>query len=732
MPQRIQVRLRGIVQGVGFRPFVYNLALRLGLAGYVLNDSSGLIAEVEGPGAAIKAFLKALESEHPPLAWIQDRAVTSLPLNGDREFRIRPSVAETGKFALISPDIATCAECLADCTDPGNRRYGYAFTNCTNCGPRYTIIRDIPYDRPHTTMAGFTMCAECRAEYDNPANRRFHAQPNACPACGPELSAEIAEAQRRLAEGEILAIKGLGGFHLACDARNRAAVGRLRARKRRSDKPFAVMVRDLEAARELCAVDDAAAGALSGPRHAIVILPRCEGAGLPGPIAPGNPTLGVMLPYTPLHHLLFRGAAFAALVMTSGNLSEEPIVVENHDARERLGGVADWFLVHNRDIYMRADDSVVRMFEGEERVMRRSRGYAPQTLDVGRELPELLACGGELKNVFCLTKGTHAILSQHIGDLENYETLVFFEETLANLKKLFRVAPRAVAYDLHPGYLSTKYALGLAGLAKIGVQHHHAHIASCMAENGLTGEVIGVAMDGTGYGVDGAIWGGEFLVASYAGFERRAHLRYVPLAGGDAAVREPWRSALGYAGAAERLAGVAGHIGEQRLRAVQRMIATGTNTVMTSSCGRLFDAVAALIGLRYEVNFEGQAAIELEAIVDASCEERYGFDIGGEELDFRPMMERIVREDAAPSVVAARFHNTLAGAIHEMCLRMRRESGLKRVCLSGGTFQNMRLLGLVARALGASGFELFLHRRVPPNDGGIALGQAAIAAERMK
>jgi hydrogenase maturation protein HypF len=546
------------------------------------------------------------------------------------------------------------------------------------------------------------------------------------------LSGEIAEAQRRLADGEILAIKGLGGFHLACDARNAGAVGRLRARKRRSDKPFAVMVRSLEAARDICVVDDDAARALSGPRHAIVVLPRCEGAGLPEGVAPRNPTLGVMLPYTPLHHLLFSGAAFAALVMTSGNLSEEPIVVENHDARARLAGLADWFLMHNRDIYMRADDSVVRMFEGEERVMRRSRGYTPQTLDVGRELPELLACGGELKNVFCLTKGTHAILSQHIGDLENYETLVFFEETLANLKKLFRVTPRAVAYDLHPGYLSTKYALGLAGVEKIGVQHHHAHIASCMAENGLTGEVIGVAMDGTGYGVDGAIWGGEFLAAGYAGFERRAHLRYVPLAGGDAAVREPWRSALGYAGAAERLAGVPGHIGEQRLRAVQRMIATGTNTVMTSSCGRLFDAVAALVGLRTEVNFEGQAAIELEAIVDASCEQRYPFDIGGEELDFRAMMERIVKEVAAPSVVAARFHNTLAAAIHEMCLRMRRESGLKRVCLSGGTFQNMRLLGLTARALRGSGFELFLHRQVPPNDGGIALGQAAIAAERMK
>jgi hydrogenase maturation protein HypF len=778
---------------------VYNLAQRLGLAGYVLNDSSGLIAEVEGGRAAIEAFLEALGSEHPPLAWIQDRVVTSLPPTGDGEFRIRPSVAETGKFALISPDIATCAACLADCTDPGNRRYGYAFTNCTNCGPRYTIIRDIPYDRPNTTMAGFTMCEECRAEYEDPTDRRFHAQPNACPACGPALSAEIEgddaaacdldavarreespsfaridrlkpappidrlkhappidrlkhappigleagspieEAQRRLADGEILAIKGLGGFHLACDARNAGAVGRLRARKRRSDKPFAVMVGNLEAARELCAVDDAAARALSGPRHPIVILPRREGAALPDGIAPGNPTLGVMLPYTPLHHLLFRGAEKAgtgqeacptALVMTSGNLSEEPIVVENHDARQRLGGVADWFLVHNRDIYMRADDSVVRLFEGEERVMRRSRGYAPETLDVGRDLPELLASGGELKNVFCLTKGTHAILSQHIGDLENYETLVFFEETLANLQKLFRVTPRAVAYDLHPGYLSTKYALGLAGLEKIGVQHHHAHIASCMAENGLAGEAIGVAMDGTGYGLDGAIWGGEFLLASYAGFERRAHLRYVPLAGGDRAVREPWRSALGYVGAAERL--LAGeHVNEKRLRAVERMIATGTNTVMTSSCGRLFDAVAALIGLRYEVNFEGQAAIELEAMVDPSCEERYEFDIGGEELDFRAMMERIAKEGAAPSVVAARFHNTLAAAIHEMCLRMRRESGIGRVCLSGGTFQNMRLLGLVARALRASGFDLFLHRRVPPNDGGIALGQAVIAAERM-
>jgi hydrogenase maturation protein HypF len=728
MPERIQVRLRGIVQGVGFRPFVYNLAQRLNLAGHVRNDSSGLIAEVEGEGAAIEAFLEALGREQPPLAWIQDRAVTSLPPDGGGGFRILESVAQSGKFALVSPDIATCDACLADCTDAGKRRYGYAFTNCTNCGPRYTIIRDIPYDRPHTTMADFAMCGACRAEYENPADRRFHAQPNACPACGPALSASIAEAQGRLAAGEILAIKGLGGFHLACDARNPAAVERLRARKRRSDKPFAVMVASLEAARELCLVDETAARALGGPRHPIVILPRREDAGLAEDIAPGNPTLGVMLPYTPLHHLLFRGAAFGALVMTSGNLSEEPIVVENHDARHRLGRVADWFLDHNRDIYMRADDSVVRVFEGRERVMRRSRGYAPETLDLGRDLPELLACGGELKNVFCLTKGTHAILSQHVGDLENYETLVFFEETLANLRKLFRVTPVAVAHDLHPGYLSTKYALGLEGLEKIGVQHHHAHIAACMAENGLTGEVIGVAMDGTGYGLDGAIWGGEFLVASYAEFTRRAHLRYVPLAGGDTAVREPWRSALGYVGPAP----LQGRVGDVRLRAVERMIATGTNTVMTSSCGRLFDAVAALAGLRCEVNFEGQAAIELEAIADPSCEERYEFDIAGEEVDFRAMMERIARDRGPAPVVAARFHNTLAAAILEMCLRMRRESGIGRVCLSGGTFQNMRLLGLAARALRAAGFELFLHRRVPPNDGGIALGQAAIAAERMK
>ena len=732
--KRVRIRLRGIVQGVGFRPFVHNLAGKFGLAGYVLNSSAGLVTEVEGPAEAADRFAEAIRAEAPPLAWIQEMTVEELPLEGGQGFEIRPSAVETGEFALISPDVATCPECLRDGREPGNRRFGYPFTNCTNCGPRYTIIRDIPYDRASTTMASFRMCAECRREYDDPSNRRFHAQPNACPVCGPQLSGELEEARRRLAAGEIVAIKGLGGYHLACDARNGAAVGRLRARKRRSDKPFALMARDLAAVQALCEVSEADRTALTGWRRPIVLLPRRAAADLPEVIAPGNRTLGVMLPYTPLHHLLFKGAPFDALVMTSGNISEEPIVVDNAQARERIGGVADWFLTHNRDIYMRTDDSVVRTFEGRERVLRRSRGYAPQTLDLGRTVPEMLACGGELKNVFCLTKGRHAILSQHIGDLENYETLKFFEETLGNLKKLFRVEPRVVAHDLHPGYLSTQYALRLEGLPKIGVQHHHAHIAACMAENGLDGETIGVAFDGTGYGTDGAIWGGEFLVAGYAGFERRAHLRYVPLAGGDAAVRQPWRPALAYLMDALGPDAPFAAAPETHVRVVRRMIAGRVNTVQTSSCGRLFDAVASLIGLRQEVNFEGQAAIELETIAEDGCQERYPYGIDGSgpwEVDFRPAIEGIVRDvsaGVARARMAAKFHNALADATVEVCRRIAAESGLRRVCLSGGTFQNVRLLGAVAAGLRASGLEVVLHAQVPPNDGGIALGQAAIAA----
>jgi hydrogenase maturation protein HypF len=733
------------VQGVGFRPFVHNLATELRLGGYVLNSSAGLIAEVEGDPGSVERFIRTITTEPPPLAWVQESERSELDVLGEESFAIRPSAAITGEFALISPDAATCADCRDDIADPSNRRFGYPFTNCTNCGPRYSIIRDIPYDRPKTTMAGFTMCGDCQAEYEDPRSRRFHAQPNACPRCGPSLSPgdALPEARRRLAAGEILAIKGLGGFQLACDARNPAAVRRQRERKRRSDKPFALMARDLAAIAEVCEVSDADAASLASPQSPIVILPRKAGATLPEAIAPGNRTIGVMLPYTPLHYLLFADAPYTLLVMTSGNLSEEPIVVSNREARQRLAGVADWFLTHNRDIFMRVDDSVVRTFEGAERVMRRSRGYAPLTMDLGRAVPELLACGGELKNAFCLTKGRHAILSQHIGDMENYETLVFFEETLANLKKLFRVEPRAVAYDLHPLYLTTTYALEMPGLPKVGVQHHHAHIASCMAENGLDGQVIGVALDGSGYGADGAIWGGEFLVAGYGGFERRAHFRYVPLAGGDAAVREPWRAALGYLvdsgiGAFDCQPVSFAAVPEHGIRVVRRMIEKGINTVRTSSCGRLFDAVASIAGLRQVVTFEGQAAIELEMAAQDGVAERYPFEMEGDgpwQLDFRPTIERIVRDTAAgapPGMVSARFHNTLAEAIVETCRRIRGETSLDRVCLSGGTFQNMRLLSTVAPALRALGFQVVLHARVPPNDGGIALGQAAIAAELLK
>jgi len=728
MAKRLRLHLRGIVQGVGFRPFVYQLANRYGLSGYVLNSSAGLIAEAEGAPDALDAFVHALRAEAPPLAWVQHLEGAEISPQGDIGFVIRPSLAQSGEFALISPDVATCDACRGDFTDPANRRYGYPFTNCTNCGPRYTIVQDIPYDRPNTTMARFPMCPACQAEYESPDDRRFHAQPNACPICGPQLSAPAAEARARLAAGEIAAIKGLGGFHLACDARNEEAVRRLRARKRRSDKPFALMCRDLDAVERLCEPTPADREALVSPRHPIVILPRRADDGIPEAVAPGNRTLGVMLPYTPLHHLLFDSAAYDALVMTSGNLSEEPLVVSNTEALDRLAPVADWFLLHDRDIFMRVDDSVVRTFEGRTRVLRRSRGYVPQTVELAREMPEILACGGELKNTFCLTKGRHAILSQHIGDLENLETALFFEETLANLKKLFRVSPRLVAHDLHPNYWTTRYAQSL-DLPQIGVQHHHAHIAACMAENALDGEVIGVALDGTGYGTDGRIWGGEFLTATYAAFERRAHFRYIPLAGGDTAVREPWRPALAYLldtfgpSGADRLRGVPEH----KLRVVRRMIETGVNTVLTSSCGRLFDAVAAIAGVRNEITFEGQAAIELEAIADPAVNGRYEFVFEGGELDFRATIEEIARDPSGPPAIAAKFHRTLAEAIAETCRRIRQETALTRAVLSGGTFQNMFLLRETLALLRNSGFEVYLHSSVPPNDGGLALGQALVA-----
>ncbi len=761
---RKHIQVRGIVQGVGFRPFVYNLAMSLGLTGYVFNSSAGVTVEIEGSEDKVETFLATLRSDPPGLAEITEITISDVDVRGDTGFSILRSRQEAGEFVLVSPDAGTCDQCWRDFGDPMNRRYGYPFTNCTHCGPRYTIIHDIPYDRATTTMAKFIMCAACEAEYLDPADRRFHAQPNACAVCGPSLAlvprgssladclfAEIdslqmiRKARMLLHDGKILAIKGLGGFLLACDARNDAAVAELRRRKHRPDKPLALMARDIAMARTLCDVSAVDEAALLHLRRPIVVLPRLASAELSPGIAPGNNTVGVMLPYTPLHYLLFsdspdNDAEFPALVMTSGNLSEEPIVVSNSEALARLDGVADWFLLHNRDIAMRVDDSVVRTFEGRERVLRRSRGFAPQAIDLKTPMEEVLAFGGQLKNTFCLTKGRYAILSQHIGDLENYETMRFFEETLSNMKSLFKVEPRAIAYDLHPNYMSTRMALASGIERKIGVQHHHAHIASCMAENHLRGSVIGVAFDGTGYGTDGRIWGGEFLVADFAGFERRAHLRNVLLPGGDAAVRQPWRMVLSYLrdsfgksmqGNFNCFRGVSA----KQFELVDHMISRRIQTVETSSCGRLFDAVAALVGVGPEVTFEGQAAIALETIAVNGIERRYDFDIEEGEpavLDFRSTITAIVKDISlgkAAGEISARFHNTLSAAIVEVCCRIRRSDGLDRVCMSGGTFQNLTLLHRTVADLQHHGFGVFLHATVPSNDGGISLGQAVIANE---
>ena len=763
-PSRIgrkHIHIRGIVQGVGFRPFVYNLAQKLQLSGYVLNSAAGVVIEIEGENARLDRFVEQVHADAPPLALIEDVAVIGLAPAGYDGFVIRESVDEPGKLAPVSPDVSTCDDCMRDFRNAGNRRYGYPFTNCTNCGPRYTITRKVPYDRPLTTMACFPMCARCLAEYEDPTDRRFHAQPNACPECGPSLSLApsdnlgdtpefgsrlpaIRETRRLLRAGRILAIKGLGGFHLACDPANDEAVRLLRERKKRSDKPFALMVPDIMAAERICVVSDASRAALLSARRPIVILPRRPDAPITAELAPRNNTIGVMLPYTPLHYLLFSDSLdhppeFQSLVMTSGNISEEPIVTGNREAAQRLSRIADAFLFHNRDIHTRVDDSVVRVFEERERVLRRSRGYAPFPIALNFPVGEILACGAELKNAFCLTKDHHAFLSQHIGDLENYETLRFYQETLDRMKELFRISPATVAYDLHPMYLSTKLALEMNGVEKIGVQHHHAHIASCMAENGIRDKVIGVAFDGTGFGTDGKIWGGEFLVADFSGFERRAHLRYMALAGGDTAVREPWRLGLSYlldafgSRATSLEIPLFREVPAKKVATVRSMIERGFNTVQTSACGRLFDAVASIAGVRHEVNFEAQAAIELEMSAHAGVDAEYVFDVSAGDpwqIDLRPAIEAIVKDVLAQRPVghiSAAFHNTVASIVIEVSERIRATESINRVCLSGGTFQNLYLLERSVMGLRRKGFEVSLHAKIPPNDGGIALGQAVIA-----
>ncbi|MBC7226727.1 MAG: carbamoyltransferase HypF [Thermoflexales bacterium] len=758
-----RIHITGIVQGVGFRPFVYNLATRLGLSGWVLNSSSGVEIEAVGPEAVLDEFIARLRTEAPPLARIERITVTPLPLShhtgegeggggvGVRPFRILHSEARPGEFVPISPDVAICDDCLRELFDPRDRRYRYPFINCTNCGPRFTIIRDIPYDRPNTTMAPFVMCPDCQAEYDDPANRRFHAQPNACPVCGPRLEFRAAPdapplygeealqaARAAIREGRIVAVKGLGGFHLACDATTDAPVARLRERKGRVDKPFAIMSFDLPTVERYCEVNEAERALLTSRQRPIVLLRRRADAPISPLVAPGNRYLGVMLPYTPLHYLLLEPAEGfpLALVMTSGNYSEEPIVTRNEEALEQLAALADAFLLHDREIHARCDDSVTRIFRGAELPIRRSRGYAPYPVHLPFSVRPVLAVGAELKNTFCLTREQYAFLSQHIGDMENYETLRFFEDMVEQLKRTFRVEPEVVAHDLHPAYLSTRYARERAGrLPLVPVQHHHAHIAACMAENGLAGDrpVIGVAFDGTGYGTDGAIWGGEFLIADYASFRRVAHLRYIPLPGGDAAIRRPYRTALAHLWAAgvswdEGLPPVAAATEAERA-VLERQLVQGLNVVPTSSMGRLFDAVAALAGVRQEINYEAQAAVELEMQVAEGVEEAYPFGVG-EEIDPAPVVRAVVEDvrDGVPvGVIAARFHNGVAAMVREVCLRLRAGTGLNEVALSGGVFQNITLLGKTMALLEEAGFTVYVHRLVPPNDAGISLGQAVIA-----
>ncbi|MGI8944721.1 MAG: carbamoyltransferase HypF [Thermoleophilaceae bacterium] len=779
--RRVRARVTGTVQGVGFRPYVHRLARELELAGYVLNDDRGVLIEVEGDAGAVASLLERLPEEAPPLAVVEHVEHVEAPATGGRGFTIAASERSGDPLAIVSPDVATCDACLGELLDPADRRHRYPFINCTDCGPRFTIVRGVPYDRPLTTMASFEMCARCRAEYEDPADRRFHAQPNACADCGPSLRL-LDSGGRRLGvrdplaavadswgAGLVVAIKGLGGFHLACRADQEEAVATLRARKRREDKPFALMAPDLDSARAIVELSVAEEALLLGRERPILIARRRPGAAVAESVAPGSPDLGVMLPYTPLHHLLLADAG-TPLVMTSGNVFDEPIAFGDEDALRRLRGIADLHLLHDRPIQTRTDDSVVRSLGAvRERplIFRRSRGYVPASVPLPVSSPRpLLACGAELKSTFCLAREDRAWLSHHIGDLKNYETLLSYEEGVAHFERLFGVEPEVVAHDLHPDYLSTAYAGRRAGVELLGVQHHHAHLAACLAEHGERGPAIGAVYDGTGYGPDGTVWGGELLVGGLTGYERAGRLFPVTLPGGEAAIREPWRMACAWmvaAGAGDALPPtLAGAVAPERWRAVAALARKGFASPLTSSMGRLFDAVAALCGLRSEVTYEGQAAIELEAVSEPHELGVYPLPVTGSVvgdgaqgavessrlvpgprgperqvtpdglvLDARETITAVLEDLAAgvaAGVVAARFHNSVAAATVAVCARLAREHGVGTVVLTGGVHQNRLLLERTIPALADAGLRPLVPALLPPGDGGIAYGQAAIAA----
>ncbi len=769
--KRLHIVITGVVQGVGFRPFIYMLAQRYGISGFVTNTSRGVVIEAEGDGA--EAFVAAVKAEHPPLAKINSIAVHEMPVSGDVAFVIAKSV-DDGSFTHISPDVAVCADCLSEMFDPADRRYHYPFINCTNCGPRYTITRKVPYDRPNTTMSDFLLCETCFSEYHDPLNRRFHAQPNACPVCGPQVSFElsnddfssasgvdpIASAKAVIQSGGVVGVKGLGGFHLCCDASNPEAVEELRKRKRRKNKPFGLMAGTIDAIRRHCFVSDEEAVLLSDRRRPIVLLRRRKDSNLPPALAPNNNTLGFMLPYTPIHYLIFASDSgilneFPVLVMTSANLSEEPIAIGNDEARERLAGIADALLMHNRDIFMRVDDSVVRIVNGKLRFIRRARGYAPEAIDLGTEVPDLLAAGAEVKNTFAISKGRYAIISQHIGDMENYETLRFFEETLDNLKQVYRASPEAVAHDLHPGYLATQWSLRQCEEQKLKchpVQHHHAHIAAIMAEHQIAEPVIGVALDGTGYGADGTIWGGEFLTCRLDGFERHAHFDYFSLPGGEMAIREPWRLAVSLLQkvhgdrpefwVALQTVGFIEKYGEQKLRQIVKLSLTEQFSPLSCGAGRYFDAVSALAGVCDSNTFEGEAAIALESCLSEeavfSPERKYSVGITDDvprRVDFSNAVSAVVADVAAGKSrahIALRFHNAVIDAILRLVVGISRDTGIRTIALSGGVFQNAYLSEQLERVLSDEGYRVLTNDQLPCNDACMSLGQLVVMSTLLK
>jgi hydrogenase maturation protein HypF len=757
MKIRKNIIIKGIVQGVGFRPFIHKLVQNYNLSGWVLNSNQGVEMDIEGKTEELNNFINDIKDKLPPLARIENIEVNQLPLIGYKGFSIKKSITkEENGFVLVSPDISICEDCLQELFNPHNQRFRYPFINCTNCGPRFTIIKDIPYDRGKTTMRVFEMCPQCQSEYENIEDRRYHAQPNACADCGPQVSLyqnkrklefvdPIEKAVKLLKEGKIGAIKGLGGFHLACDATNNKAVAKLRRLKNREAKPFAIMSFNLEKIKQYCKLGKKEEEWLINRARPIVILKKKEDSLISSLTAPRNNYLGVMLPYTPLHYLLLKDN-FTALIMTSGNIADQPIIGDNQEALEKLDRIADFFLLYNRDIFNRCDDSVLKIINGDNMFFRRSRGYVPYPIILDFELKEVLALGGELKNTISFSKENYVFLSQYLGDLKSVETLNFLKKSITSLKKMFRINPEIIACDLHPDYLSTQYAEEIGakkGLKVVKVQHHHAHIASCMAENNIKEKVIGVAYDGTGYGDDGNIWGGEFLLCDLKEYIRVGHLKYYPLPGGDKAIMEPWRMAYSY------LYSIYGprakkididfnrRMDYDRLSIIEKMIDKNINSPLTSSCGRLFDAASSLIGIRDEISYEGQAAMELESFCASGIKERYNFYIckEGDEFIIDPQgifidIIKDLKEGIDKKVMAAKFHNTVAEFTLNLCGKIRENTGINKIALSGGVFQNRYLTEKIIFLLEKDDFQVYTQRKVPPNDGGISLGQAVVAGSK--